>query len=62
MITRERTQIGLLIFYLNLQGISQDLTGILYNEYHFHCEIEGKSLSESEDRGGSGGGLREEKV
>lgn len=28
----------------------------------FHCEIEGKSLSESEYRGGSGGGLRKEKV
>ena len=30
--------------------------------FHFHCEIEGKSLSESEDRGGSGGGMREEKI
>lgn len=25
-------------------GISQDLTGILYNEYHFHCEIEGNVI------------------
>ena len=30
--------------------------------FHFHCEIEGKPLSESEDRGGSGGGMREEKI